>query len=1502
MQQRQVNKPTSVNLDKSKKYLSPTEAFYMLNRERNINGTGTLGKTTPLVANYLACMIDQPEGGNYNVGRHFSEKTNELYWWTYNTNGVNYIARINGDGSCQIVYDGECLPLSAAPEHAIEEWRCYLKYDRYCAHQHGKQLIWTDGENEIGMIDVEASIATNSFTTPFFTDICPDPCAYTQMCVPEPCGAIDAEFVALPSNEVDLNNHLVDIGIKIAFFHIYYDQRESTMSDISTLYFQDSHGCFDSSEGYPRCMKFNLPLGNPMVDKIEIVFSTDNGQTWKSSDIIEKYQSYSNAAQYWYERELADLPDLDLENCTFSYTFCNDKECNVIDAKRSSRVFNPLPRKPQGLIRVKNSLGFYNYLKGNCPMDGSEAEKFEISINCDNDNCNQELATVTAYAIVHNQQLNKNGFVFRTGGANINDPDDDKDPARFQAIRSMSPSDPIPFASDAYGQFFKNKTRNFIAYVEGTNYWAQMVQYKSSQFFVNKSEVGIISGMGNKALASQVVGEIDSGNFYYQQFELKVPKGTKGFIRLASHKAVNGIPSEGQDTSTFVVGTLTDIHSYRGSGALPALNNTEELYFDTCDGDVTINETFVIYDNHAPFQQGSHSSSAYGGYVTDSNNRPIEGAEIWYDGFIYSITDHNGFYHFYIYGDSNNRTITLNVKVEAGCVGGFTTKKNVTVVGDYNSIAEVDIQITDIDFPTYKDDFFEIVNIPITDCNNQPIGGIRVAISGSKYQVTDSVTGVATFEVRNYSTRARSVRAVVMDINNCFTLNCSNECSPCLPATANTALSACFSGTPYINILPTTNLNTTPALLNKKGLKAGGRYPFGFVVKGGCGKLSAVYPATILDGSLPQNDNYINIPKTQEKEVLNFCAFDYNAAGMILPDWAECVAIVRGTNVNNYELQWVIDKIERTPDRKIKLTIQSLNDYNATYNFETNTLYQYVKGDRVEFINNGDGTIFDTATFGLLNYQILSPFHDTVVSGQTEAPADFFNQILINDDGNLDDLTIGAKIELQRPKICTEEPTYFEVAHLAVTEISGQKMLANPTGTFTTFDTFIVVRQIENSNPLQSNPPQQFEHKFPSDFWGNENTEGIFTGLSDVGKVHFTNAFENERRYGRNITINSENKFNRFGDLEKTLDAPEQGDVIAMAIYDGKIGLGIGEFDSFLFQVSDEFLRVGSNGLVQAAPADALVSDTQPKISGIFGCRYDSIGSINFNDGWVTFIDKGKGAFVKHDFNVATDISKGKFNLWVRKTIQYMENFNRTAATDVEKMRFISGFNFHTNALQLTVKALNQGGINNEKYPFINYRTTLLIEPRSEELLTFASYTQEGYSNLVLNDTNGCAFISFFNSQPYIHPIIPIKFNEFNGEAVDCVIGVAAKHETPDKEINPIAMEVQDETMWFAAKVSVDDSNFESEIPPIRWKKTMDKWNAEFLCDKNSIGGLYGNNPRISGKKPRGYVCGITLVRDNTDSNIYNSINNAKRIIFDELDLIITKYSYAEQSGFTNNL
>ena len=1489
-QERQANKPVKLNLDVSNKYLPQDTAFFLLNNERNLISKNSIGKNTPMPSNYQACEMYPMPGEPNSVGTHRDQNTNEVYSWTLVDGGINYLKRIKSDGTCEVVYtppndDNECLPLSADPKHAIRPWRAYLKHEKLCAHRHGKALIWTDGLYDIGMIDVEASIATDYFTTPFF-DLCPDPCSYTKMCVPLNCTKLVGEWVSLAADQVDLTNHLMDVAIQLSYRHIYYDGRVSEWMGVSTTYYQDSRSCFDTTEGFPRCLKFRLPIGNPLVDRIEVAVRRDNelftdglSPLWRSVEVIEKYQPYATQDQMWYERELADLDNFSEEDCAFDYYFCNDKECNPIDPNETNRVYNPIPQQPQGLIRINDLLGFYNYKKGNCPISEEEAKKITVGLSCDSGVCNPELVDVTIYSIVYNSEDSNNALIYRFGGISENEPDDPLDKAQFGRVS-------IDLA--AYDQYFRNKTRNFVAYIEGTNYWAEMEQWESQPLFVAPVKKGVVSGFQTQSVVDAVLGRIDNGYFFFQKAIIRVPKGTRGFVRIASHQVSDGLAGN-QDTSTFVMGTIPDIHTYQGAQNLDGLiEEGKEIYIDTCAGAVTENRTFIINDNFKRFSSGFHTASAYCGYVTDANDNPIEGAQIWdvLDGAFKCVTDHNGFYHYYRYGGESG-TIYLEVYVERSCVGGFALAKSVAINSGYY-IAEVDIQISDTDVPGYKTDFYETVRVYVKDCDNVAVAGIRVAMSGSKYAVSN-VSGIATFKLRNYSTRDRVVKAVLLNYNRCFSMDCDDNCNPCSPVTADTALSACFSGTPYLDILPTTNLNIDTADDAKRGLKAGGRFPWGVVVQWACGKLSAAYPITVLNGSLPELDNYMNVPKTQQKEFLSFCNIEFNTNGAKFPIGASCIKLVRGENVNRFELQWIVDKIERI-DGKIKLTIQSLNDYNSSYNFETNTLYQYLKNDRVEFIANGDGTIFTIADHGLLNYQILSPFHDTVISGEAEAPAKFFNQILINDDGKLDNLTEGAKIELQRPRECTVEPTYYEVYSIPLVEMSGENIPSTSSGTFNTFDTFFINRK------LGKFPDQIFEHHSPSDHWGSR--------INDGGKVHFVNRFENEQRFGRNITFNSATHVNIFGYLEKTFSSPEQGDITAMGIYDGKQGVAIAEHDNFIFRIADDFLRVGGDGIVRAAQPDAIISDAEPKISGIFGCQYPHIGSVLFGDGFVNYWDVNNSAWVQHDFNTAVDVSMGKAKMYFDKRGQYIETFNQTAATDREKFRIVTGWNTLTKAVIITVKSLVQGGTYNHKEAFGQTNDTLLYHPATQDFLTFAGFVGEEYSNLDLYDGNGCSFISFLNGLPFIHPKIALSdndYNEFYGTPTDWLFGVAI-NKPIEQVIVPIGFEVAATDKWYVAKVTTDNPNFESEVPSVRVKLWERHYNGSFLFDKNSRGGLYGVSKRVAGTPARGYFAAVTFIRDNTIADQYNSVNPAKMTKFGELDFVLFKSMYSAQSGLNDNL
>lgn len=1486
MQQPQTIKAQKLLMDVNPKYVPSDSSPYLLNNEVSVNPNGgtnngaSLGKSTPFAANYPACEINQPAGENYASGTFHSIRTNETYSWIYNSNGVHYIQRINGNGDCQIVYHGDCLKISASPRHTISQWRGHMRIEKVCPYRDGKYLQWVDGDGANGYIDTEASIATNFFTTPFF-DICNDPCAYINLCVPQPCGCLSAEFVPLEIGQQEQSNYLLEKGFKFMFKHVYYDGRQSEWSDRSSLYYLDAKRCFYGGLGAPRCIKFRLPVGNPMVEKIIVGYSEDGGNTWYEYETIEKYKKYNSSQDKWYNRELSEQitsPDANFSqtDCAFDYLFCNDKQKKSIAPEQISRVRNPYPRKPQFLLPIGEAVAYGNYEDGNCPIDEIETEKVNIDINCTELGCNLEYATITVRAVIHSVAGN-NGYLYKLGA--------EKDETVFWggAWRFQNGNvDPVT----TFGQQFKGDIQNFIVYIEGTDYWGEMKQWKSDAYFQNTKEWGILENIGQQSEANAwayfVAGNNSTGSsnggFFYQEYKFKVPKGTRGFVRMVSHQATDGKGSS-QNTSSTIVGIL-DITQYAGS--INARNISDlsrtEIYFDTCNGDTDLNkQAFLIGD------LALHNGTAITGYIKDSLGLPVEGAVIAKTAVFsqqqFSTnpltsrrTDFNGFYWTVTYpenqADPNPPDVRYYILVELSCAA-FSSIKFFDIIQDVGFSVEHNEQLLD---STYTNGSYATVKMSVNDCNGDRVKGLLVAISGSKARVTDN-NGVATFKIRNYDTRNRKVTLVLMDGGGCFTQDCNGNCSPCFEIKEVITDSCYFTSPPSYNL--GTVIVNVDSVLDKVSLKRGGLYDFGFIVEGDCGRLSAV-----------NKIQSISIPKMQEKEKIDFCNFSFDATGIELPDWGKCFKIVRSENKNPYVLQWVVDKVQRDPNGRISLTIQSLNDYNESFFFKTNTVYQWLEGDRIEFVRNGDGKTFTLAQYGLLNYLTISPYRDLSIGNTETTDVNYFNQLIIMDDGRLGDLKEGATIELQRPKQSTSEVIYKEICvSVPIIQVPNgdgttHGELLNPTGTFNTFDTFLVTRRANSYLGV-------FEHNAPSDFWGSK--------FDDTGKVHFLNQYETERRYGRNLTIASPTQVNYFGNLIKRFDANEQGDIVAMNTTDDNIIMAICENDNFLAQVANDLLRVGSNGIVIAQPADSIVSDPQSKPIGTYGCQYDHVGSIIFYDGGACWADVNKYAFVKHDFNIATDISENRVKVYTQKRFQDIEFENRNTINDLDKLRFVVGQNSQTKSIYWTIKKFRDSGINNERKPLLKSNDTIIYNPIINEFLGFAGFTPEAYSQVNLFDGSGASFVTFMNGLPYYHPVLADKWNEFYGQSVDWMVCICA-NQFPEKEKVFLAMEIQSETMFYVPYVETNNSNYLSEIPPIKVKRNGDKWNAAFLGNKNSREGLFGSNP------PRGYYAKILLIRDNSLNLAYNTIDDSKRTVFSELDLVMVKSVALEQSGFTGNL
>jgi hypothetical protein len=186
-------------------------------------------------------------------------------------------------------------------------------------------------------------------------------------------------------------------------------------------------------------------------------------------------------------------------------------------------VYNPTPIKAQGILPIgigedREALGFYNYEEGSCPIDKVEIEKMNIGIDCQSVDCSPEYAKIKVRLIVHNFAIGKNQFIYRTGGGADNAADDTGDKAYFGGLNNALSGG----LEIGYDQYFIDKTRNFIVYVEGTDSWAEMKQYKAHAFFNNRELWGTVANMDDVNTRNRWRRARNNGEFFYQEAEIKV--------------------------------------------------------------------------------------------------------------------------------------------------------------------------------------------------------------------------------------------------------------------------------------------------------------------------------------------------------------------------------------------------------------------------------------------------------------------------------------------------------------------------------------------------------------------------------------------------------------------------------------------------------------------------------------------------------------------------------------------------------------------------------------------------------------------------------------------------------------------------------------------------------------------------------------------------------------------------------------------------------------------
>lgn len=1523
-----------IDTDTASREFLPTRARYKLNCESGLNERGaSRGVDRPVPANRLFYSPPfTPAGTNTPIGSYYAKKTNETYIFVHNSLNSHYIYRINGaDNSVQLVYMGAHLGFSLLTRHGLDN-RIDLFFNPSSAQEiknkvFRKYLTWTDGLNWQGFLDVETSIATNSFSTAYFATT--DPKQFVQMAVRPPLHCITGDFISIDADdyeELAKTNSMKDSTWQFTYKYIYTDARETVWGPITTAYYIRRSACQSDASGLPRCMLLKIPAGGPNVEKIVLAFRNCNGNPFAEEnpsdffrfDIVDKYDKCLNEDVAFYSRSVRPDDDfikyLPVDNA-FTYVYCGDKECTPIDVTETNQSETALPITSYAQTSVENRMAYFNNTLRNQPVGCSIGHKIALALQEEAAaNCEIEYAVVKVAVLVHNvfRQVNEPLYTFEQKTSE-NWPKQYQ--ARFGGLmyrRTTTPfDDPTP-----YQQYFPEGAGGFQLYVEGTDILA-----RTEQWFCDNPGSGIFRKLGlednfNSAAHRADISRALRDRKYYVQFgELKVPKGSRGYVRVASHLSKD--TDAYKDTSTTVYGILDSLDDYNGRHSVTQANTDfyrKELFFDTAGGDVDLTDTpIIVMDLTFPSSDltTNIAATAWFGYIKDKNQKPVERAQVVPWGFAQGgrehsyITDHNGFY-FVSFGFADGTIRFYDVGADIYVEGAGCTKVQGEVLNfgedSGNGATQVD---GEINYADYENKYFTTIRVTIRDCNGVALPGISVAIAGSK-AVQSSNSGVASLVVRNrmwaYGSAYNEVLAIMQNAL-CYLTLCGGNCNSVMPI-YTVSLSACFSdgsGNPVEVIVPAVfSFNTSAGIA--RGLKPGGRYQWGYKLHDIAGRHTFIQTADHLARTLPT---------VQEKGFFNFSRIFGSFTGPLgLPSWVVGISLWRTSNLlyDDY-LQWVVDKVEfidaagkitnNTAADKIRLSIQSIAEYNYLYAGATNVRYQYTRGDRVRFIANSEGKIYQSsATQGDLDFLIESDFkgEETIrVNGaDTKEP---FSKIVISYDARLKDLKEGALIELITPKSCETVQRYWGICDM-IDVVNGEPVISN--FELTSFDTYHV-RRVISYNDKKNSFAFPFEHHSPSDFWGDH--------CDDRGRLNVKNEYEKQLPYGKSVFLSlpflENGNFNGLASFRdsnsKFFEAETTGD-ITIARSRERMIVCICEFDNFRVLIADDIARTGRDGILRVTPGEQQLSQPESDLSD-YGCQYDDITSAFFEDEFIFWVDSKCKAPVVHDYNRAYNIAYDARGIprtatwWQRKLARrFLYNVGKTAQT---RMNIYTGYDPVSEMIMVTFRAngiSSNDYINNQPASDELLNETVCIDPRGREMHSWLSFTPQHYA-VLYNTGKGKVFFTFRDGIPWIHREIGTStYNSFYGVACDQYITIVPVGEK-EKNKQWLSTEVQASMKFFKQEVVTSDRNALSRTPPVKSQFNNGKWNIPFLRNVNTKGNI--QNKLYRGDVLRGHYAVVTLVRDNRVNDTVN-IDNSKRLLYSELGSIFILYFDLESSAFTS--
>lgn len=1510
-------KPKYLNSDSSVDDLTPEEAIYLrdLSWDVNANPKGSsIGEgsnqfsLTPIRSNSkIVSAIPLPDGYNKNIGSFYCENTRETYCLNYNGNGNHGVYVIYGDSLlCDKILVDPQLAFSDDQFSFIADHRVRL---RVIMDSLGdvveKFLILTDGKNWQKFINVVAAINTNGFDASLYPYWSLRPPHFDRRelfeFAPRPC--MYKPTIVLLQNDPSLSgvvNRVIDKSFQFAQAFQYTDGRPTTFSPWSDPMIVKSEEFQNSPDNLPKRGEITLNAGSCMVEKI-LLYVRQCGGNWSLYDTVYKFDSAETnsnnvlGTSYWLRSNPWSAYSYDSNFNTIKYVFDFSKISSIIDPLEAIRLQTDMPQLSMGMTDAGNAILFGNNRRDYNNFGSDVMSKLDVGVaEKTNNACNVPTRKIRLYAYIgrDGDRLSWESQVAYFNGSDTT--------VRFGGMQ-VGPDANIEVAipqSTLFNLNFADK-KALRVYLKGTPYYADGTWYQvNSDFTLVKQDAPF--DISNSDIQQFIQNVFLQQGYFICVFDLEVPAG-KYVATLGRHNVSS--TGDYRNTSTYIIGIADSRKKSQGAftannhlitylsgfgGNTSVVDFTKEQEIDCTSGDVDVwgngRDVFYVY---CPFPSGS-SYRFIEGYLQESLSSPLPVECFPYtltQGFnvIGEYTDKNGFYFGSYRGPNSNFSdvfftvklncqypFTFNIQTSGAGNGyrpnpiGYLSDQNGGIVGDCNRIL-VSGTIRNLDG-----------TIPYSNI------GISIVRGATVYSRND---GTFTLVVHDGFVTPR-VNNIYVNAGGNFLVTISN-CGYLPIFQFNAALSPCIN-CQVRNYPIQINVNVKVITLEDTSLKEGGKYSVGI-----CGE------------DLAGRMMYVNIIK--DVDVSTFLQRDdTNATFLQLiigslnlsqnhPD-IKWVSLFVSKDLSKIRyIQWVGDNIKYVDSNGnvvtdqasavfVSISIDSLYNANVANNFSTLANYQFVQGDRIRILDDGNNNLFDTAQYGdPIDLQILGQSYNqaAITSGLIPNPSTtpiINNQVsntnTINTstgsssttsvatqqnnqsitlyvpyDSRLDKLIndTGFWIEIYTPSQTSDiiplcETNTFPVINGSIAEFTGM-VNGQPTYNYPTvididfWDTYFLARNITIPNVGSKYFSHPFESPNISDSFG--------AGCSSCGRQHVKKDNAKQQWYPIDTikgdefvnqgTLNGLATF-RSSNRKEFREGYTWGGIVAMYTQ-GSIIIFICENNFFVTNFNFQYIFANAQG-VSVANLDNQLSEPQQKIGAGRGCAYEHTSSIVFHDKFVFWYDYKNEGYVLCNYSSSNDLSKLLYKAYFKAKTKFITGWN-VGKDNSQLFDVISGVDGELDRIYVTFRPRRRNSnnplsyINNERNATLDTGETVVFGIAEQRWLRHVGFVPEGYA-VLKGQSTGLQLLSFAAGVPYQHNTGNSLFSNYYGQqAVPCVMVSMNENAPIVKLLQNISIDAVYGGYWVDLIYSEENDSF-SYIPFNLFKKRENQYYAKVLRNMSS--------------------------------------------------------------------